>query len=202
MTNNNNLTPRERPQVLYGITQKIKTGCGNLYVTINEDDKGVFEVFITMGKAGGCASCQSEALGRLISLSLRAGVSIDAIIRQLSGIRCPSPSWQNGKTILSCPDAIAWALRAYLKGKGKDKPGSIREPIKKPIKEPIKIKSKIAQSIAQRKSKDIVKPELNNSNNSNLNNLSQSGTCPDCNAELQHVEGCLVCVNCGYSKCG
>jgi len=104
------ITPRPRPERTTGVTELITTGCGKLYVTINSDELGFCEVFAQMGKTGGCASSQIESTGRLISLALRSGVKIDAIIKQITGIRCPSSNWQNGSQVLSCPDAIAKVL--------------------------------------------------------------------------------------------
>ncbi|MCM8782248.1 MAG: vitamin B12-dependent ribonucleotide reductase [Candidatus Omnitrophica bacterium] len=166
------ISPRPRPTVTKGTTTKVGTGCGNLYVTINEDDKGMpFEVFTQMGKAGGCAASQLEAIARLVSLALRSGIEINAIIEQLRGIRCPSPSWEKGGRIFSCADAIARVIELRLTKQEKDTtpPPSSNKPPSLPQ--------------AKRASSNIV------------------GVCPDCGSALRHEEGCMTCRACGYSKC-
>ena len=108
--------PRPRPEVTEGKTHKIRSGCGNLYVTVNRDETGVCEVFVQVGKSGGCIASQSEAVGRLISLALRSGIKLESIADHLAGIRCPSPNFYQGQTVLSCPDGIALVLEKYLDG--------------------------------------------------------------------------------------
>ena len=102
-----------RPETLKGVTIKKKTGCGNMYVTVNYDANGKpFELFSTMGKAGGCAASQCEGLGRLVSLTLRHSVSVEATIKQLKGIKCHANN--NGSEIHSCADAIGVCLELAL----------------------------------------------------------------------------------------
>jgi ribonucleoside-diphosphate reductase alpha chain len=110
------LTPRQRPKVTKGITERVNTGCGYIYVTVNFDEHGICEVFSSLGKAGGCASAQLEATSRLISLALRSGIDISSIVKQLRAIRCPSVSWEQGKLVLSCADAIGSVLEKYING--------------------------------------------------------------------------------------
>jgi ribonucleoside-diphosphate reductase alpha chain len=108
-----NKAPRKRPNVLNGTTRAMVTGCGKLYVIVNVDEAGApLEVFTTMGKAGGCAASQAEAIGRLASLALRLGGRPEDVIKQLGGISCH----QHAEDVLSCADAVAKALRLAQKG--------------------------------------------------------------------------------------
>ncbi|MBP1751640.1 MAG: nrdJ, partial [Geobacteraceae bacterium] len=111
---------RDRPKALKGWTYQMQTGCGMLYVTINEDKAGLFELFTTMGKAGGCASSQCEAIGRMVSLAWRSGVQARQVIKQLLGISCHAQSGFGENKILSCADAVAKAIQAHLKAAGVD----------------------------------------------------------------------------------
>ncbi|HOC06605.1 MAG TPA: vitamin B12-dependent ribonucleotide reductase [Bacillota bacterium] len=104
------IVPRPRPEVTVGRTEKVKIGCGNLYIIVNSDEQGICEVFTNTGREGGCAS-QSEATSRLVSIALRSGISVDTIVEQLRGIRCPACIRRPGVNVTSCPDAIAKALK-------------------------------------------------------------------------------------------
>lgn len=169
------ITPRPRPKMTRGITQQLTTGCGNLYLTINECDNGIpFEIFTQMGKAGGCAASQLEAIGRLVSLVLRSNIEPEVIVRQLRGISCHQPSWENGGRILSCADAIGKAMHQYLMRKTGDPQGN--------------------KAFSEKKFKEPDPHPLE---------LTTVLICPDCNGgNLEHADGCLVCRLCGYSKCG
>ena len=111
--------PRDRPDLIQGTTRAMVTGCGKMYITINEDPDGIFEVFGNMGKAGGCASSQTEAVARLISLALRSGIAADHIVKQLKGISCHMPAWAlGGGRILSCADAFGKAIEGCITREG------------------------------------------------------------------------------------
>ena len=186
------IIPRPRPAVTYGTTTKIATGCGNLYVTINEDEEGLpFEVFMQMGKAGGCAMSQLEAIGRLLSLALRSGIEFNSIIEQLRGIRCPSPSWEKGGRIFSCSDAIARVVERRLVKTKKNRASKEKSSITESIS-PAGDRHKNAAGLAQ---------------NSNVALMAEKkkgnivGVCPDCGGALWHIEGCMICKACGYSRC-
>jgi len=172
------VTPRPRPDTLIGVTKEIKTSCGKLYVTINRDEKGIFEVFNQMGKAGGCAASQSEAIGRLASLALRSGVQPGMIVKQLKGISCHLPSWGgNGGKILSCADAVSKAIEWYLENFDAMFPG-----FPKPVAEAARPAVKKATLTAGEE--EIAR-----------------GACPDCGSHVERQEGCLKCRSCGFSEC-
>lgn len=114
---------KSRKQKLSGCTYKTRTGCGTMYVTINEDDNTPIEVFATMGKAGGCAASQIETICRIISISLQSGVDVDRIIKQMIGICCHSALTIGDSKILSCSDAIGKVLKHHMDEKKVGKNG-------------------------------------------------------------------------------
>jgi len=174
--------PRERPKVTIGFTEKIETGCGNLYVTINEDEYGPCELFASMGKAGGCAASQLDAQARLISMSLRSNVDPYSVVKQLTGMRCPSPSLlpQKGGKVLSCSDALAKVFERYLNEFNRKRNARL-------------------QAIEERSESQEENSEPQNSNSSHTKNIA--GMCPECGNILEHEGGCVFCHSCGYSKC-
>ena len=173
------IAPRPRPEVIIGTTTKVATGCGNLYVTINIDEKGrPFELFTQMGKAGGCAASQLEAIGRLVSLGFRSGIEVKSIIEQLRNIRCPSPSWEKGQRIFSCADAIARVIEKRLVS------GLIQQA------------ALAAAPVVMKHSSDEEHVSLDLDMGGEI-----VGVCPDCGGALRHEEGCVKCHACGFSKC-
>jgi len=109
---------RQRPDVVYGFTQKVKTGYGDLYLTVNEVDGKPFEVFATIGKSGRSITAKAEAIGRLVSLALRSGVDVADVVGQLKGIGGENPVFQKKGLLLSLPDSVAWVLEhRYMQGR-------------------------------------------------------------------------------------
>ncbi|MGB9608783.1 MAG: adenosylcobalamin-dependent ribonucleoside-diphosphate reductase, partial [Minisyncoccia bacterium] len=189
------LEPRKRPEVMEGKTYRVKTGYGNLYVTINNDENGVpFEVFATIGKSGGFFQEQSEGICRLISLSLRAGVKIEEIIDNLKGIRGPMPMLTDKGTILSLPDAIGRILEEHVKLTNGHHKKLIEESNINNENQPIEIKINVPEKeVAEIKS---------NSKQKSIADFGYAPACPECGSPLTLQEGCISCKNCGFSKCG
>jgi len=113
-TYTNKIVPRERPVITTGFTEKVRIGCGNLYITVNYDEHGICEVFTNLGRGGGCPS-QSEATSRLVSIALRAGMDVQSLVEQLKGIRCATTIKQRGLKVMSCPDAIGKVIEKVAK---------------------------------------------------------------------------------------
>ena len=180
-------TPRNRPQSIQGVTERVRTGHGNMYVTINFDEnRQPFEVFGNLGKAGGCDSAQLEAISRLVSLALRSGIATDAVLEQLRGITC-CPAWDEGTLVRSGPDAVALALERHAYG-SQSRSASSSQPVQMAFA-----------------------PEVvhNGNGHNHGNGVSQVNgnvqltgrRCPDCNTPVIYQEGCLMCVSCGWNKC-
>lgn len=173
------IVPRPRPNLTWGATEKMKIGCGSLFITVNRDEQGICEVFTSTGKGGGCPS-QSEATARLVSIALRAGISQDEILAQLKGIRCPSTVRQPGLKCTSCPDAIARTIVKMSKMLGNA--GGIV------VEEEEETPSKKADDGKPVSNKPVVGPD-------------DKLHCPDCGKLLRHEGGCTIC-DCGFSHCG
>jgi ribonucleoside-diphosphate reductase alpha chain len=177
---------RQRPALLRGRTVKMLSPLGDLYVTINEDEKGhPFEVFTTLGKAGGAAMADAEAIGRLASLALRSGIPITAVRDQLRGISCDRAVGIGPNKVLSAPDAVAQAIERYL---------AEREG----IQEELPIRSPVVGTIGA-----TLSHEEKSFSNVRMMDHSFLGSCPDCGTgQLAYEEGCVKCHVCGYSECG
>jgi len=187
------IVPRSRPEITRGFTYRIKTAYGKLYVTINNDENGQpFEIFSHLGKAGGFFAAKAEAICRLMSLALRSGVDPEEMIEQLKGIRGPTPTWgEDGKMILSLPDAIAQTLEKHIsREQGKlDLDFSESETPKD---------HSFDQEVMQAQFSNGYSPD---EKAKSLADVGEAPACPDCGAMLELSEGCLKCHACGYSKC-
>ena len=206
--------PRARPRMVSGTTSSVLTGCGDLFVTLNDDETGhPFEAFATLGKAGGCAAAQTEAIGRLISLALRSGIGIDQVHRQLRGITCHRPAGLGANRVLSCADAISKAIAAkYLTEEGAYQPyvdaqgeGTYTEVLPdgttatKPIAgaEPARAGRRPNGELTALQSslfeKDMVPVYAA---------TQERGACTNCgSSQMYFSEGCSTCVVCGHSEC-
>lgn len=169
--------PRPRPDMTMGITEKVKIGCGNLYVTVNYDEQGICEVFTNLGRAGGCPS-QSEATSRLVSTALRAGMRPETLIEQLRGIRCHSTLRQKGLKVLSCPDAIGQVLEKVVRMRREQGLDGCHLPGGTGIDD-----KRVSQSPAGQPPVDA------------------DALCPECGSPMEHEGGCVICRKCGYSRC-
>ncbi|MFW6380909.1 MAG: TSCPD domain-containing protein [Bacillota bacterium] len=178
---------RDRPKVTVGTTEKTKIGCGKLYLTINADEEGICEVFTTTGKGGGCHA-QSEAISRLVSLALRSGVPIQEITKQLKGIRCEAAMIRKDVPNLSCPDAIGRAIEKFV-----DKTEDGQDLLNHIHFDP---EARDNEDKYQ-PGKGVITPD-----NPHLSTFNNGAICPECGHELEHEGGCVVCRNCGWSKCG
>ena len=171
---NGYLVPRERPDAVIGITEKVKTGHGTMYVTVNFDEnEEPFEIFTAIGKAGGSEPAHLEGLSRMASLCLRARVDPDSVIHHLRGITS-EPVWDKGTLIRSAEDGIAHVLMWHRNG--------INNPGKNGA-------SAEAQQIGM--FTPTAPPAA----------LPQGPGCIKCGGRVVHQEGCSRCVECGYTKC-
>jgi ribonucleoside-diphosphate reductase alpha chain len=194
---------RARNDKLRGTTYKKETPLGVMFVTINEDDKGQpFEVFVTLGKAGGSAMADAEAMGRLISLALRSGIPLQSIHKQLRGISSDRAVGLGPNKVLSVPDAIGIALddwwRERVQGVQQDAftTSEFRAPGAPSADEPPVVT--VSASLPAEKSGAQLEAEMGRYDNGE----TFMGTCPDCGSQLEYAEGCVKCHVCGFSECG
>ncbi|MCB9897078.1 MAG: TSCPD domain-containing protein [Planctomycetes bacterium] len=194
------LAPRARPQVTVGHTIRMNTGCGHLYVTVNESENGLpFELFNHMGKAGGCAASQNEAIGRLISYALRCGARIEPLIKQLKGISCHRPAWGEDGKISSCSDAIGKALEKYYAAR--ELRHASLEHGGQAAAAPERGGETGVEFEAERKATTDAWSRRSSSHGGNEASKVQ-GACVDCGGQLSYEEGCVKCHSCGFTECG
>lgn len=183
---------RSRPELLRGTTRRVETPLGTLYVTITEDDRGQpFEMFMSLGKAGGALMADVEAIGRLISLALRSGIPIGEIHRQVRGISSDRVTGLGPSKVLSVPDAIGIAIERWMH----DKQGVQQDLLETPRPTP--------QSVATPREGDVAGPDGQLFTVEAYTDAEQhAGACPDCGSQLEYAEGCVKCHVCGFSECG
>ena len=187
---------RARPDKLRGTTIRKETPLGTMFVNITEDERGQpFEVFVTLGKAGGSAMADAEAMGRLISLALRSGIPVMAVHKQLRGISSDRAVGLGPHKVLSVPDAIGIALYEWYQ----DKQGVQQELIRPtPVAGVPEIEQVPVNSTVDAGSGE----QLAFSSLNDQQAQSFIGTCPDCGSQLEFAEGCVKCHVCGFSECG
>jgi ribonucleoside-diphosphate reductase alpha chain len=183
---------RSRPDMLRGSTRRIETPLGTLYVTITEDDRGQpFEIFMSLGKAGGAIMADVEAMGRLISLALRSGIPLAEIHRQIRGISSDRAIGLGPSKVLSVPDAVGIAIEKWMQ----EKAGIQQELLPGAGADAgagLPTVSQVQQVVAQSGEQLSLihsQPVL-------------TGACPDCGSQLEFAEGCMKCHVCGFSECG
>jgi len=181
--------PMVRPAQVQGITDRVRTGHGNMYITINSRDGHPFEVFSNLGKAGGCDSAQLEAISRLASLALRSGIDPEQVVEQLSGITC-CPQWDDGTLVRSAPDAVALVISKHAHSAPQE-PLTLNMP--KGQSEPFEFVQATPFAVQQ---------GLRLKAEANGNGTVSKTSCPDCAGFLVFQEGCQHCPECGYEKCG
>lgn len=198
------IAPRPRPDITTGFTEKVRIGCGNLYITVNYDENGICEVFTNTGRAGGCPS-QSEATSRLVSIALRSGIDAKSIVEQLKGIRCPSTIRQKGLKVMSCPDAIGRLIEKVYKlqngnggngvslNQGFAEETAAIDPIPKPTGN---------IPFDENQDKLTESEMLAESDGADIEATLKHAKCPECGKPIEHEGGCVICRYCGYSKCG
>lgn len=189
------VSPRKRPDVMHGSTYKMTTAYGNLYVTVNEDESGPFEVFSQLGKAGGFFGAQTEAICRMVSLALRSGIKIADVIDQLKGIRGPDPMFYNGERILSLPDAIANVLENHIKRGQKELELTFHPQEPKQEKESVPVLQTVTKEFNTNGTTMVAQKH-------SIADMGHAPACPECSSMLTMAEGCMKCEVCGYSKCG
>jgi ribonucleoside-diphosphate reductase alpha chain len=193
---------RPRPDILHGVTQRIDTGYGKLYVNINEDPEGrePFELFANIGNSGGFTASFTEALAKTISTALRSGVDPNEIADELRGIRSPKVAWDKGEQINSIPDAIGTALRRYLDGEV-DKAYPQQQTIDQVSDE--EAEAGVEEPVdAPEPDGGATVADAGTSDDTDVLSAGENPECPECGSlSLQYTEGCKTCSSCGWSEC-